>query len=83
MAEPIIKLEDGGRASIINYNIPEPSSYPGRFFIDLQLKQEYFRPDISGNIPSTMATEALPIRVSDEATLRASIIKGHEDRICG
>ena len=35
-SEPLIKLEPGGTAPILSYNVPEPTSYSGRNFIDLQ-----------------------------------------------
>ena len=31
-----MKLEQNGKASIIDYNLPEPTSYPGRNFIELR-----------------------------------------------
>src|SRR5437867_13175069 len=76
MGEPVIKLDEGGKASIISYNIPEPNSYSGRFFIDLQLNQGYFRPDISGNISTILATEAAPITASDAVTLKNRVVTG-------
>jgi hypothetical protein len=35
--EPISKLEPGGKAAILNYNIPDTTTYPGRSFIHLDL----------------------------------------------
>jgi hypothetical protein len=37
MAEPLVQLEPGGKASLLRYDIPEPTSYPGRNFIELDL----------------------------------------------
>src|SRR6266536_5541233 len=55
-AEPMIKLEPGGKAPILSYNVPEPTSYSGRNFIELELPDEYFNekakehpPDESGS----------------------------------
>src|ERR1051325_783760 len=42
--EPIIKLEEGGQASVISYNVPEPTSYTGRNFIELSLEKSDFLP---------------------------------------
>ena len=42
--EPIIKLEEGGQASVISYNVPEPTSYTGRNFIELALEKSDFLP---------------------------------------
>src|SRR5204862_5260639 len=43
--EPMIKLEPGGKAPILSYNVPEPTSYSGRNFIDLQIDKASFRKD--------------------------------------
>lgn len=42
--EPMIKLEPSGVAPVISYNVPEPTSYSGRNFTDLQLGASYFKP---------------------------------------
>lgn len=41
--EPMIKLEPNGSAPVLSYNVPEPTSYSGRNFIDLQLGASYFK----------------------------------------
>jgi hypothetical protein len=43
MAEPMIKLEAGGTAPVLSYNVPEPTSYSGRNFIALDLDNSWFR----------------------------------------
>ncbi len=45
-SEPLIKLEPGGRATILSYNVPEPASYSGRNFIALDFPQgqDIFKP---------------------------------------
>ena len=43
--EPMIRLEPGGVAPVLSYNVPEPTSYSGRNFIDLQLGASYFVAD--------------------------------------
>jgi hypothetical protein len=40
--EPMIRLETNGMAPVLSYNVPEPTSYSGRNFIDLQLPANYF-----------------------------------------
>jgi hypothetical protein len=40
--EPMIKLDPGGTAPILSYNVPEPTSYTGRHVIELELPQEWF-----------------------------------------
>lgn len=42
--EPIIKLEENGTASVISYNVPEPTSYTGRNFIELDVSRGDFLP---------------------------------------
>lgn len=37
MAQPIIKLADTGKVPLINYNVPEPTSYTGRNLIELDV----------------------------------------------
>ncbi|WP_197479904.1 Ig-like domain-containing protein [Paenibacillus swuensis] len=38
----MIKMQQGGTAPVISYNVPEPTTYSGRNFIDLQLPDGYF-----------------------------------------
>jgi len=38
----IIKLQPGGKAAILNYNVQEPTSYSGRNFIELKLDKSYY-----------------------------------------
>ena len=42
MSEPIIKMDAAGQASIISYNVPEPTSYSGRNIIELEFDIEVF-----------------------------------------
>ncbi|WP_217596995.1 Ig-like domain-containing protein [Cohnella sp. GbtcB17] len=42
--EPMIKLQPNGTAPVLSYNVPEPTAYSGRNFIDLQLHDGYFLP---------------------------------------
>lgn len=41
-SEPLSKFQTGGRASIINYNIPDSTSYGGQGYIDLGIDPEWF-----------------------------------------
>lgn len=43
-SEPLVTLESEGRASVISYNVPEPTSYSGRNFIELGLDDACFVP---------------------------------------
>ncbi|GJM42170.1 MAG: hypothetical protein DHS20C20_24520 [Ardenticatenaceae bacterium] len=38
--EPLIKLDPGGKAPILSYNVPEPTTYAGRNFIELDILDE-------------------------------------------
>ncbi|MBD2202366.1 hypothetical protein H6G33_12090 [Calothrix sp. FACHB-1219] len=46
-SEPMIKLEPGGRAPILSYNVPEPTSYSGRNIINLTIDRTWFRDEPS------------------------------------
>lgn len=56
MAEPMIKLEAGGTAPVLSYNVPEPTSYSGRNFIALDFDRDWFR----GGFPPSEADGAAP-----------------------
>jgi hypothetical protein len=43
-AEPMIKLDPGGKAPILSYNIPEPTSYTGINYLELDYPASYFKP---------------------------------------
>ncbi len=38
--EPLVKLQPGGKASILSYDVPEPTSYTGRSLIELKFDDE-------------------------------------------
>jgi hypothetical protein len=42
----MIKLEAGGTAPVLRYNIPEPTSYPGRNVIELDIDESLFKPEL-------------------------------------
>jgi hypothetical protein len=44
-AEPMIKLEPGGTAPILSYNVPEPTSYSGRHVVELDIDADWFTPE--------------------------------------
>ncbi|MFC4775267.1 Ig-like domain-containing protein [Paenibacillus sp. GCM10023252] len=57
--EPMIKLQPGGVAPVLSYNVPEPTAYSGRNFIDLQLPDHYFiNESASGRSSSLQAVSA-------------------------
>lgn len=44
--EPLIKLDPDGTALILNYNIPEPTSYFGTNIIELDFDESYFKEEV-------------------------------------
>lgn len=77
--EPMIKLEPSGVAPVISYNVPEPTSYSGRNFIDLQLGASYFKPttpstpaSLTSLANSTDALAALVMQAASDKTLDAA-----------
>lgn len=44
MAEPLIRLDPDGRAPLLRYDVPEPTSYSGRNLIELDLPPSAFTP---------------------------------------
>ena len=40
--EPMIKLDPSGKAPILSYNVPEPTSYSGSNIIELDLSANFF-----------------------------------------
>lgn len=46
--EPIIKFEEGGKASLLSYNVPEPTSYEGQLIVSLEFPPEFFKPELLG-----------------------------------
>jgi hypothetical protein len=83
--EPIVKLQPGGKASILSYDVPEPTSYTGRGLIELRLDDEvktpqegvngsgYFKP-VYYNVEEWQQKRALP----DDETLRTEVSKALE-----
>jgi hypothetical protein len=43
--EPFVKLEEGGKASILNYNLPQATCYDATSFIKLGIALEKFKPE--------------------------------------
>ncbi|MBV9772335.1 MAG: hypothetical protein JO040_00195 [Gemmatimonadetes bacterium] len=71
--QPIrIQLQNPSVAPVLSYNVPEPTSYSGRNFIDLALPDNYFRTDISfpPNVPGPQAA------LDRLRVLQASVAKG-------
>ncbi len=58
-SEPMIKLEPGGEAPILSYNIPEPTSYSGRHYIELEIPANYFKANARKKPPLLTANDIL------------------------
>lgn len=80
--EPMIKLDPNGTAPILSYNVPEPTSYSGRNFIELKFNDKdeehdkYFKePFRKKNAPSTSkSTNKTMSKNVDTQTLRSSVL---------
>jgi hypothetical protein len=77
MAAPLIQLDAGGTASVLRYDIPEPTSYEGKNFIKLEFDDNVFAA-VASEMPSkTMAKLAdLPedvVRSEAERYLRTGV----------
>ncbi len=70
--EPMIKLQPGGSAPIISYNVPEPTAYSGRNFIDLAFPDSYF-------VPSSASTSTFSAKAAGgETSLRKASLAAEE-----
>ena len=69
--EPMIKLEPGGTAPILSYNVPEPTSYSGRNLIELDFDASYFKDAVKQRPPSS---ERAPIAEVSGAGADAAVI---------
>jgi len=61
-----IQLKQGGVAPIISYNVPEPTSYSGRNYIDLQIDRGLFKTDPglepNGTLPAAQNPQARKVQ---------------------
>lgn len=62
--EPMIKLQPGGTAPILSYNVPEPTAYSGRNFIDLQFPDSYFTPSTVNGLAADDSTASAKASLS-------------------
>jgi len=72
--EPMIKLQPGGSAPIISYNVPEPTAYSGRNFIDLAFPDSYFVPSSASASASSFSAKA----AGGETSLRKASFAAEE-----
>lgn len=82
MAAPLIQLDAGGTASVLRYDIPEPTSYEGKNFIKLEFDDNVFVAAASEMPSKTMAKLAdLPedaVRSEAESYLRTGVSARYE-----
>jgi hypothetical protein len=43
-SEPMIKLEPGGKAPVLSYDVPDPTSYSGSNFTEIDVPEDWFKP---------------------------------------
>jgi hypothetical protein len=55
---PLIQLEAGGTAPVLRYDIPEPTSYEGKNFVELGFDDDVFLP-VADEMPTAEATKEL------------------------
>lgn len=68
--DPMIRLEEGGKAPVISYNVPEPTSYSGRNMIEIPVNENYFKPALRR--PPSSATQRRRLR-GDRDQLSSSV----------
>jgi hypothetical protein len=68
--EPMIKLDPGGEAPVVSYNVPEPTSYSGRNFIELDFGDDYFKDEFAKPPPEK---ERPPVKNLDATTLKSAV----------
>jgi hypothetical protein len=52
MADPMIKLDPGGKAPILSYNVPEPTCYSGHNYIELDFPATHFKDQVKQKPPT-------------------------------
>ena len=62
----LIKFGDPGTAPLLNYNVPQPAEYTGRYFLDLALPPDALKP--APTKPTAPAAEQRPGRKVGRST---------------
>jgi hypothetical protein len=70
-----IKLGDAGQAPVLNYNVPDRTSYSGNNIIDLQLDERLFKPDLR-KAPARVAAPA-PAAEGIANSVRQALASGY------
>jgi hypothetical protein len=71
--EPLIQLEPGGKAPILSYDLPEPSIYFGRNFIELDYDDSFFTAKAKKGPPADVRSPLQNIASLDRNTLVSAI----------
>jgi hypothetical protein len=66
--EPLIRLEPGGRAPILSYDLPEPAIYFGKNFIELEYDEDVFT-DVAWERPDEPRPAPDPTPPDDEEVI--------------
>jgi hypothetical protein len=81
--QPPVLMQANGTAPILSYNVPEPTSYSGRNYIDLQIDGSYWKADPglepNGPLPQPESAAAgmMAMRMMDDGM--GLLAKGEED----
>lgn len=73
---PLISFETGGKATILKYEMPTPSSYTGNNLLELDIPTEWFLDSITQDIPKTSAKKI--VEELGEGKLEAEILREAE-----
>lgn len=73
MAAPLIALDPGGRAPLVRYDVPEPTSYSGRNLIEVELEPTHFEP-IAHRVPELPPTPPGPVRTQIEEAMAVGFV---------
>lgn len=70
--EPMIKLEPGGVAPILSYNVPESTSYSGRNYIEIEIPLDHFDAETCKKPEKTLRDF---VKDLDHATVKDKVIQ--------
>jgi len=71
--EPMIQLDPGGKAPILSYNVPEPTSYSGRNIIEIEFPKAHFKKEFSTKPAASVRTT---LKGADIATVKTAVESG-------
>ena len=82
--EPFVKLQEGGEASILNYNLPQATCYDASSFVKMNVPLESFKPEelrVPDNnfweVQATKSLEEVRVHLDTQVTAipRQSLLK--------